>query len=145
MDGCEVWISRGLRESVLIGGAMRTIRIVVYAVVCLAVAAASVSVTLAVLEWATPTAYGGVNDGGKGIDFSGIKGKIKPKKARQAGGQWRVDSDMFWRSHKESQFATPGDHTVDFKPISGWDEPNPKIVTVVEGKTAKVKGKYKKN
>jgi hypothetical protein len=116
---------------------------VVYVVLCLAVAAASVSVTLAVIDWAMPTAYAAADDGGK-IVFNGIKGKIKPKKARQAGGQWRVDGDMFWRSHKESQFAAPGDHTVDFKPISGWDEPNPKVVTVVEGKTAKVKGKYKK-
>lgn len=50
LDECGVWFSRGLRESVRIGGAMRTVRLVVYVLVCLAVAAASVSVTLAAVR-----------------------------------------------------------------------------------------------
>lgn len=122
---------------------MRTVRLFFYAVICVAVAAATVSVTLMALDWTAPTAHAAADDNPKAT-LNLIKCKIKPKKARNAGGQWRVDGDVNWRNHKESQFATPGEHTIDFKPIDGWTEPNPKIVTVETGKTTKVKGKYKK-
>ncbi|MCC6794055.1 MAG: hypothetical protein IT366_02965 [Candidatus Hydrogenedentes bacterium] len=124
---------------------MRTVRLFFYAVICVAVAAATVSVTLMALDWTAPTAHAAAKQPGEKAALNLIKGKIKPKKARNAGGQWRVDGDMFWRNHKESQFATPGEHTVDFKPIDGWTEPNPKVVTVEAGKTTKVKGKYKRD
>ncbi len=123
---------------------MRTIRLIFYVALCVCVAAASVSLTLAALDWTAPTAHAAAVDSPKAL-LNLIKGKIKPKKARNAGGQWRVDGDVSWRNHKESQFATPGEHTVDFKPINGWTEPNPKVVTVESGKTTKVKGKYKRD
>ena len=122
---------------------MRTVRLIFYFALCVCVAAASVALTLAALDWTAPTAHAAAR-GEEKAAFNFIRGKVKPKGARNAGGQWRVDNDMFWRSHKEQQFATPGEHTVDFKPIDGWTEPNPKVVTVESGKTTKVKGKYKR-
>ncbi|NUM53400.1 MAG: hypothetical protein HUU46_07135 [Candidatus Hydrogenedentes bacterium] len=123
---------------------MRFIRLIVYVAICLGVAAGTVSITLAALDWAAPKAHAAVRDGEKAT-LNLIRGKIKPKKARQAGGQWRVDGDINWRNHKESQYATPGEHTVDFKDIDGWITPYAKVVQVEEGKTTKVKGKYRKD
>lgn len=123
---------------------MRTVRLIFYFALCVCVAAASVALTLAALDWTAPTAHAAAKRSDDKATLNLIRGKIKPKKARNAGGQWRVDGDVNWRNHRESQFATPGEHTVDYKPITGWTEPNPKVVTVEAGKTTKVKGKYKR-
>jgi len=123
---------------------MRTVRLIFYVALCICVAAASVAFTLAALNWTAPTAHAAAKQPGDKAALNLIKGKIKPKGARNDGGQWRVDGDMFWRNHKESQFATPGDHTVTYKKIAGWKKPKPKVVTVEANKTTKVKGKYKR-
>ena len=121
---------------------MRGLRMLMYASLCLAVATASVGATLWVIDWATAQPAHAATIKPDKAALSLIRGKIKPKKARNAGAQWRVDGDINWRNHKESQFAAPGEHTVDFKDISGWITPNDKVVQVEAGKTTKVKGKY---
>ncbi|HRK35436.1 MAG TPA: hypothetical protein PLJ47_12640, partial [Candidatus Hydrogenedentes bacterium] len=90
---------------------MRTVRLIFYFVLCVCVAAASVAATLAALNWTAPAAHAAERDQDKAT-LSLIRCKIKPKKARNAGGQWRVDADINWRNHKDSQFAAPGEHTV---------------------------------
>ena len=73
-----------------------------------------------------------------------LKVKVKPKKARQQGGQWSVDGGTTWYNHKELVYLDPGDYTVEFKDISGWTEPNAKNVTIELFKLSKAKGKYLK-
>lgn len=73
-----------------------------------------------------------------------LKVKVKPKKARQQGGQWSVDAGATWHNHKEQIFINPGDYTVEFKDINGWVEPNDKNVTIELFKRTKAKGKYLK-
>ena len=74
-----------------------------------------------------------------------LKVKVKPKKARQDGGQWSVDGGTAWYNHKELVYLNPGDYTVEFKDINGWVAPNDKSVTIELFKLTKAKGKYARN
>ncbi|NUM53401.1 MAG: hypothetical protein HUU46_07140 [Candidatus Hydrogenedentes bacterium] len=73
-----------------------------------------------------------------------LKVKVKPKKARQQGGQWTVDGGTAWYNHKELVYLDPGEYTVEFKDINGWVSPNDKNVTIELFELTKAKGKYQK-
>ncbi|MHC4113152.1 MAG: hypothetical protein ACYSUY_18920 [Planctomycetota bacterium] len=67
---------------------------------------------------------------------------IAPPAAIAAGAQWRVDGGAW----KDSDHTEPnlgiGSHTVEYKPISGWNEPNSQIVQINDGQTTNTTGTY---
>ncbi|MDZ4858892.1 MAG: SBBP repeat-containing protein [Candidatus Hydrogenedentes bacterium] len=72
--------------------------------------------------------------------------KLKPKGARRAGAAWRLDNAPPWRKHKDLvNDVSPGQHTIQFKAVSGHQTPTSKTINVDANEIESVTGKYKKN
>jgi hypothetical protein len=67
---------------------------------------------------------------------------IFPAAAANAGAQWQVDGGAFQNSGAVLSGLTPGDHTISFKPISGWTTPTNQIMPVTAGVTNATSGTY---
>ncbi|MCC6156053.1 MAG: S8 family serine peptidase, partial [Candidatus Hydrogenedentes bacterium] len=68
--------------------------------------------------------------------------QIRPKSARQDGARWRVDGGAWTKHNKSVSGLAAGSHTIEFKPIPGWHEPNDKQVNVAAGDETVTSGKY---
>lgn len=71
-----------------------------------------------------------------------VRVKIKPKGARQDGARWRLDGGAWTKSGKSISGVSIGNHTVQFKSISGWQEPGDKQANVTAGNVTSLNGKY---
>ena len=67
---------------------------------------------------------------------------INPAAAVNAGAQWQVDGGAFQNSGVIVSNLSPGDHTISFKPISGWTTPTNQIMPVTAGTTNSTSGTY---
>jgi len=67
---------------------------------------------------------------------------LDPNDANNAGAQWRVDGGP-WYDSNEIQTGIPvGSHTVEFKPIYGWNEPNSQTVQIEHAQLTTTTGTY---
>ncbi|MCC6490798.1 MAG: exo-alpha-sialidase, partial [Candidatus Hydrogenedentes bacterium] len=76
-----------------------------------------------------------------------LRVKIAPAAARGAGAQWRVELEpgvwSDWKNHGETVTGLePGQHTVEFKGLTGWDGPATTTVSIVAGALRKRTGTY---
>jgi hypothetical protein len=55
---------------------------------------------------------------------------LEPDQAVSAGAQWTVDGGA-WRYSGAVVAALLGEHTVSYRPVTGWTAPSPETVTVV--------------
>jgi len=65
-----------------------------------------------------------------------------PAGAISAGAQWQLDGGAFQSSGILVSGLSPGNHTVTFNTISGWNTPASQTVTLVAGVTNSVTGAY---
>ncbi|MHC4733132.1 MAG: hypothetical protein ACYTDW_01555, partial [Planctomycetota bacterium] len=67
---------------------------------------------------------------------------ISPQEAIDANAQWRVDGGA-WRDsgYTEPNLAV-GSHTVEYKPITNWNEPSSQIIQINDGQTTTTSGTY---
>nr|NIP55679.1 hypothetical protein [Phycisphaerae bacterium]NIR26632.1 hypothetical protein [Gammaproteobacteria bacterium]NIS54350.1 hypothetical protein [Phycisphaerae bacterium]NIX02161.1 hypothetical protein [Phycisphaerae bacterium] len=74
--------------------------------------------------------------------FGSLHVTIAPQEAINAGAQWRVDGGPWRDSNHTDLYVTVGSHTVDYKPIYGWDEPNSHTVLIEDGQTTSITSTY---
>jgi uncharacterized repeat protein (TIGR02543 family) len=74
--------------------------------------------------------------------IGGLKVNLLPSGAVKAGAEWQVDGGSFFKSGAIVTNLSPGTHTVSFKPIKGWAEPDNQLVTVTLGSTNTITGTY---
>jgi hypothetical protein len=74
--------------------------------------------------------------------FGSLQVTIAPQEAVFAGAQWRVDGGPWRDSNHTDLYVTVGSHTVDYKPIFGWNEPNSHTVQIDDGQTTTTTGTY---
>jgi hypothetical protein len=67
---------------------------------------------------------------------------ITPAAAVTAGAQWQVDGGAFQESGATLSNLSPGDHTISFKPVSGWSTPTNQIMPVTAGVTNATSATY---
>ena len=67
---------------------------------------------------------------------------IEPQGARNAGAQWRVDSGTWHNSGYTQSGLSVGQHTVEFKSISGWSTPGSQNVQINANETTYTSGTY---
>jgi hypothetical protein len=75
-------------------------------------------------------------------DPGGLLVSIEPQAAVEAGAMWRVDGGPWRQPGQPLADVAPGDHSVEFKPLEGWETPAAKTVTVTEGEQTQVSGVY---
>ena len=104
----------------------------------------------AISGWATPgnqivTIENNQNTNTTGIytkETGSLKVTIEPSEALAAGAQWRVDGGSWHSSGDTESGLAVGNHTVDYKVLSGWTEPEGMMVIVNEGETTLVNATY---
>ncbi|NIP25211.1 MAG: hypothetical protein GWN67_10850, partial [Phycisphaerae bacterium] len=67
---------------------------------------------------------------------------ILPQAAIDANAQWRVDGGPWQDSGYTEPNLTVGPHTVEYKPITDWKEPNSQTVQINDGQTTTTSGTY---
>lgn len=68
---------------------------------------------------------------------------INPPEAVAAGAQWRRVGTSMWRNSGSTESNIPvGQHTVEFKSVSGWSKPPNQAVTIQDGITTEASGTY---
>jgi hypothetical protein len=67
---------------------------------------------------------------------------ISPQAAIDAGAQWRVDGGTWRNSGYTESGLLVGLHTVEYKPIADWNEPNTHSVQINDGQTTTTTGTY---
>ena len=75
----------------------------------------------------------------------GVTCEIQPAGARMAGAQWRLTSgpDTAWKNSGGSVLNLPaGNYTVNFKPMTSWNEPSNQAVSISLGQPTAVTGTY---
>jgi hypothetical protein len=110
---------------------------------------------LGISGWTTPanqtvtiiegqTIYAGGTYGKQVQSTGDLTATISPPDAVTAGAQWRVDGGAWQSSGATLPGLSVGQHTVDFKGISGWTTPANQTVTIIEGQTIYAGGTYGK-
>jgi len=94
--------------------------------------------TVMVSNGRTATATGAYNGW-----FGSLCVTIGPQEAVNAGAQWRRVGTSTWRNSgfTEAGIAV-GQHTIEFKDVSGWAKPDAQAVTISEGQTTTAIGTY---
>ena len=72
-----------------------------------------------------------------------LKVTILPSTAVSAGAQWRVDGGSWRNSGYTQSGLSVGSHRVEFKPVTGWTEPDPENVTISDGQTTSISRTYR--
>ncbi len=93
--------------------------------------------SVAVTAGATSTALGTYTQ-----QTGSLKVTIYPQEAIDAGAKWRVDAGAWRSSGATASGLSPGNHTVSFDSIYGWNSPGDKTVSVSDGITAAASGTY---
>jgi len=76
------------------------------------------------------------------IKTGSLQVTILPPEAVAAGAQWRVDDGNWQDSGYTETCVTVGTHTVEYKPIADWNEPNVQTVQINDGQTTTTSGTY---
>jgi hypothetical protein len=56
---------------------------------------------------------------------------LNPTAINSAGAQWNIDGGK-WMNSGEKIYVTAGNHTINFKSVSGYDTPSSKTITIAE-------------
>jgi hypothetical protein len=67
---------------------------------------------------------------------------IFPAAAANGGAQWQVNGGAFQNSGATVSGLSVGNHTVSFKPLSGWTTPSDQIISVSANTTSSTTGSY---
>lgn len=67
---------------------------------------------------------------------------ILPTEAAAAGAQWRLDGGDWHNTGLTLTDVAVGNHTVSFKPVSGWRTPDSQTATITSNATTSVQGVY---
>jgi len=67
---------------------------------------------------------------------------LTPDEAADAGAQWRVDGGAWRGSGELASGLAAGTHTASFSTVSGWTNPGPLSVTIVNAQTTTASGVY---
>jgi hypothetical protein len=67
---------------------------------------------------------------------------ISPQEAVDAGARWRVDGGAWRNSNAISRPLPVGLHTVDYKPLPNWNEPNGQTVQINHGQVTPTTNTY---
>jgi len=67
---------------------------------------------------------------------------LEPAAARAAGAQWRIDGGAWQESGATLFGLAVGVHTVGFRAIDNWSDPDDTIVTIAAAQTATLTGTY---
>ena len=76
--------------------------------------------------------------------MSSLTVTIDPSAARSVGAQWRVDGGTWHNSGDAQSGLAVGDHTVEYRTISGWATPGNQIVTIENNQNTNTTGIYTK-
>jgi hypothetical protein len=76
------------------------------------------------------------------IQTGSLQVTILPPGAIAAGAQWRVDDGAWRDSGYTDTCVTVGTHTVEYKPITDWNEPANEAVQINDGQTTTTTGTY---
>ena len=69
--------------------------------------------------------------------------EIEPQRAMDEGAKWRRVGTTTWHNSQDTESnIPPGDYTVEFKEITGWDKPANQEVTILNGQTEKITMTY---
>ncbi len=71
-----------------------------------------------------------------------IQVTISPPEAVKAGAMWQVDGAPFQGSGATTVNLSPGNHTIEFRPISGWNTPANQTVAIAAGATSTIAASY---
>ncbi|MCX6924166.1 MAG: immunoglobulin domain-containing protein, partial [Verrucomicrobia bacterium] len=77
-----------------------------------------------------------------GTQAGSLQATISPSAAVSAGAQWQVDGGAWQNSGATVTGLSVGNHTVAFKPVSGWGTPDGQTVAISSGSTNGVTGTY---
>ncbi len=69
---------------------------------------------------------------------------ISPQDAIDSDAQWRVDSGTWQNSGHTETGLSVGNHTIEFKTISGWNKPANQTITINDAQTTTANGIYNK-
>lgn len=72
----------------------------------------------------------------------GLGVTITPESAVTAGAQWQVDSGAYLNSGSIVTNLSVGDHTVSYKPLSGWITPAAQVVSITDQTTTNIVATY---
>ena len=70
---------------------------------------------------------------------------IMPEAAVKAGAQWRLAGGKWKNSGQTVSGLSAGQHTIEFKEVTGWGRPANQTVNVIADKVADVKGVYQRS
>ena len=76
------------------------------------------------------------------IQSGSVQVTISPPEAIDDGAQWRVDGGAWHDSNDIETNLAIGMHTVEYKPIYGWNEPNSETLLINFGQTTTTSGMY---
>jgi hypothetical protein len=76
------------------------------------------------------------------VPTGSLKVTLQPAGARTAGAQWRVDDGPWRVSSVTVADLSVGQHTVSFRPITGWNVPADRTVTINDGLITNETGTY---
>jgi len=71
-----------------------------------------------------------------------VKVTISPLGAIDAGARWRIVGGAWQKSGVSLNCLTPGQHTIEFKDVSGWTKPSNQTVPINDGQTTTGNGTY---
>ncbi|TAN44620.1 MAG: hypothetical protein EPN22_05960 [Nitrospirae bacterium] len=83
-----------------------------------------------------------ITGGAQPQQAGGLIVSITPQNAITAGGQWRVDGGAWKNSGDNATGLAAGQHTVDFKDITGWTRPAAQTLTIQANQTTTASGAY---
>jgi PKD repeat protein len=84
-----------------------------------------------------------VNVNGTYVQLTGILDvKILPEAAINAGAQWSLDEGATWQSANSPLAMPVGAYTVSFREVSGWATPESRSITIENGQTYRIEGRY---
>jgi hypothetical protein len=77
-----------------------------------------------------------------GVVTGWLRVAIEPAAARDSGAQWNVDGGAWHASGETVSGVAPGQHTVSFKAITGWNKAADATVSIVANETTDASGTY---
>ena len=79
---------------------------------------------------------------GTNADMGMLQVVLGPDTASTAGAQWQVDNGYWQNSWNMVSNLTLGSHTVSFKPVSFWESPASRSVTINAGTITQINANY---
>ena len=69
------------------------------------------------------------------MESGSLQVNLTPQEAIDAGAQWKVDGSAWQNSGVTISGLSVGDHLVEFKAVTGWNEPANLTVPIYDNQT----------